>query len=118
MQIYWLKAVIIGAVSGFLSGFLGIGGGVIIVPALVLWLKIDQFSATATSVATIAVTAGAALVTFGINDSVDWPVAIVVFIGSATGAWFGANLLDRIPEWMLAGGFAIVMTVASVRMFL
>lgn len=118
MQVHWLKAVIIGVVAGFLSGLLGIGGGVIIVPAFVLWLHIDQFSATATSVATIAVTAGAALITFGIGDSVDWPVALVVFVGSATGAWFGARFLDRIPEWMLAGGFTVVMTIAAVRMFL
>jgi uncharacterized membrane protein YfcA len=118
MQIHWFKAVVIGVVAGYLSGLLGIGGGVIIVPAFVLWLRMDQFVATATSVATIAVTAGAALITFGIGDSVDWPVAAIVFIGSATGAWLGAHFLDRIPEWILAGSFSAVMTIAAVRMFL
>lgn len=118
MQVHWAKALTIGAVAGFLSGLLGIGGGVILVPAFVLWLRIDQFHATATSVATIALTAGAALVTFGIGGSVDWPVAAVVFVGSATGAWLGARLLHKIPEWILAAAFTLVITVAAVRMFL
>lgn len=117
MDVPWIKAASIGAVAGFLSGLLGIGGGVIIVPALVLWLHIDQFRAAATSVATIFVTASAALVTFGINDSVDWGTAAIVLVGSAAGAWLGARFLDRIPEWWLAGTFSLVMAVAAVRMW-
>jgi len=118
MEIPWPKALVIGIVAGFLSGLLGIGGGVIIVPLLVLWLRVDQFQATATSVATISVTASAALITFGVGDSVEWGVAAIVFIGGATGAWFGAKYLDHIPEWALAGGFTVVIAIASVRMFL
>lgn len=117
METIWLKAALVGAVAGFLSGLLGIGGGVILVPALVLWIRIDQFQATATSVATIVVTATAALVTFGAGDSVEWGPAAIVFIGSATGAWFGAKFLDRIPEWLLAGGFTVVIAIAAVRMW-
>jgi uncharacterized membrane protein YfcA len=118
MEIHWFKAVALGIVAGYLSGLLGIGGGVVIVPAFVLWLGIDQFSATATSVATIAITASAALITFGIGGSVDWTVAAIMFIGSATGAWLGAKYLDRVPEWMLAASFTAVIAVAAVRMAL
>lgn len=117
MEIPWFKAVIIGVIAGFLSGLLGIGGGVIIVPAFVLWLKIDQFRASATSVATIVITASAALVTFGVGGAVDWRAASIIFIGSAAGALLGARYLERIPEWSLATAFSVVMTVAAVRMW-
>ncbi len=117
MEIPWFKAVIIGVVAGFLSGLLGIGGGVVIVPAFVLWLRIDQFRAAATSVATIVVTASAALVTFGIGGAVDWRAALIIFVGSATGAVLGARYLERIPEWSLAAVFSVVMTVGAVRMW-
>jgi len=117
MEIPWFKAVIIGVVAGFLSGLLGIGGGVIIVPAFVLWLTIDQFRAAATSVATIVITASAALATFGVGGAVDWGAGAVIFVGSATGALLGARYLDRIPEWSLAAIFSVVMTIGAVRMW-
>lgn len=118
MEIPWFKAALVGLVGGFLSGLLGIGGGVVIVPALVLWLRIDQFRAAATSVTAIVATATAALATFGIGDSVDWGTAAIVFAGSAVGAWFGAKYLERIPEWSLAGVFSVVMAIAAVRMWI
>lgn len=109
---------VIGAVAGFLSGLLGIGGGVIIVPTLVLWLRLDQKRSAAASVATIAATATAALITFGVGDAVDWGAAAIVFIGSATGAVVGSRYLERIPEWTLAATFSVVMAMAAVRMLL
>ncbi len=118
MREQWPKAVAIGLVAGFLSGLLGIGGGVVIVPALILILNVDQFRASATSVATISVTASAGLLTFGIGGSVDWAVAGLVLIGSTVGAWFGAKYLELVPEWALAGVFTMVITVAAVRMWL
>ena len=107
-----------GIVAGFLSGLLGIGGGVIVVPGLVLLVGLDQHSAAATSVATIVLTASAALLAFGTDSSVAWSTAMVVFAGAAAGAWAGAHYMSRIPEHMLAGVFSLVLAVASVRMFL
>jgi uncharacterized protein len=113
-----MKAVAIGAVAGFLSGLLGIGGGVIVVPGLVLLLGLDQYAASATSAATIVLSASAAVIAFGAKGSVDWGVAAIILIGSATGAWIGAKYLERIPEYLLAGVFSLVMVVAAVRMWL
>jgi uncharacterized membrane protein YfcA len=118
MNVPWFKAAVVGAAAGFLSGLLGVGGGIIIVPALVLWLKIDQYRATATSVTVIVVTAAAALATFGAGDAVDWSTAAFVFIGSAVGAVLGARYLERIPEWSLAAVFSTVMAIAAVRMWI
>ena len=60
MASVWPRALAIGVVAGFASGLLGIGGGVIVVPGLVLLLQMDQYRAAATSVATIVVSASAA----------------------------------------------------------
>lgn len=118
MEVPWFKAAIIGVGAGFVSGLLGVGGGILIVPALVLWLRMDPKLSAATSVATITVTAAAALITFGADDAVDWAAAGLVFIGSATGAVVGARYLDRIPDWLLAGVFSLVLTVGAFRMWL
>jgi uncharacterized membrane protein YfcA len=122
MESNWLFAVLIGIVAGFVSGLFGIGGGVVIVPAFVLILKLDQYRAAATSVATIVVTAAAALGTFVVtatgDDQINWTAAIVVFSGSAVGAVVGARYLERIPEYVLTGVFALVMAIGAVRMIL
>lgn len=118
MSFSWPKAAIVGIVAGFLSGLLGIGGGVIVVPGLVLVVGLDQHRAAAASVATIVLTASAALLAFGVEGSVDWVTALIVFAGAATGAWAGAHYMHRIPEYVLAGVFTLVLAVSSVRMFI
>lgn len=117
MGFSWLKAAAVGIVAGFLSGLLGIGGGVIVVPGLVLLVGLDQYSAAATSVATIVLSASAALVVLGTGDSVGWTTALIVFAGAAAGSWAGAKYMDKIPEYVLTGVFAFVMAVAAVRMW-
>ncbi|MDJ0791394.1 MAG: sulfite exporter TauE/SafE family protein [Acidimicrobiia bacterium] len=118
MGFSWVKALVVGLVAGFVAGLLGIGGGVIVVPGLVLLVGMTQYAAAATSVATIVLSAAAAVVAFGVNGNVDWAVALVVFVGSSTGAWFGARYQDRIPEWLLAGAFSIIMVISAIRMWL
>lgn len=117
MDFPWFKVALIGAVAGFLSGLLGIGGGVVIVPGLVLLVGLSQYSAAATSVAIIVVSTVAALLAFSGSGSVDWATAAIVFIGAAIGAWGGAFWMHKVPEHVLAGGLAVVMVVAAVRMW-
>lgn len=117
MHLLWIKAAFIGAVAGFLSGLLGIGGGVVVVPGLILLARLNQYKAAATSVATIVAASGAALFAFSREGDVHWFTAAIVFIGAATGAWVGARWMDRIPEHLLAGSFALVMGVAAIRMW-
>ncbi|MCL1588523.1 MAG: TSUP family transporter [Actinomycetia bacterium] len=118
MSFSWPKAAIVGIVAGFLSGLLGIGGGVIVVPGLVLLVGLNQHKAAATSVATIVFTASAALLAFATDGAVDWSTALIVFAGAATGAWAGAHYMHKIPEYALAGVFTLVLATSSIRMFL
>ncbi len=118
MGFSWAKAALIGVVAGTVSGLLGIGGGVIVVPGLVLLVGLNQYNAAATSVATITLSASAALAAFAFAGSVDWVTAGVIFIGSAVGAVIGAKYVDRVSEHVLAGVFSVVMFAAAVRMWL
>ena len=110
-------ASIIGLVAGFLAGLLGIGGGVLKVPAFVLLMGLDQFVAAGTSAATNVLSAGAGALAFGANDAINWIAVVTVFAGSSVGAWYGAKQLHRIPEHLLAGVFSLVMLVAAIRMW-
>lgn len=111
-------AVPIGLVAGFASGLFGIGGGVIVVPALVLLLGFSQHQASGTSTATIVASSAAALVVFSGESEVDWQAAVLLLTGSGLGAWFGAKNLSRIPERWLSAAFSVVMVIAAVRMLL
>ena len=106
---------IIGAVAGVLSGLLGIGGGIVLVPALVM-IGLGQHRAQATSLAAIVPIAivGAAL--FGRADSVDVAAAVVLSAGSLVGARAGALLMHRLSEVVLARAFAVLLVVVAVVM--
>lgn len=109
------KAVSLGLVAGFIGGLFGVGGGVIIVPGLVLWLGLEQHRAHATSVATIIAIASAGVVPFAIDGEVRWDHAGWLLIGALVGAYFGARLVKRVPAVWLARAFVFVALVASVR---
>lgn len=112
-----LLSALIGLAAGFLAGLLGIGGGVLKVPAFVFTLGMSQFLAAGTSAFTNITSAGAGALKFGSNDAINWTAAVTVFAGSAVGAWYGAKQLHRIPEYALAGVFSVVMLVSAVRMW-
>jgi uncharacterized membrane protein YfcA len=113
-----VKPIILGSVAGIVAGLFGVGGGVIVVPGLVLWLGLTQRKASGTSAATIVASSAAAMVAFGIGGSVDWKAAILIVAGSVVGAWGGAWFAKHINERILAITFAVVLLVAGVRMVL
>lgn len=109
------KAVVLGLVAGYLGGMFGVGGGIIMVPGLVLLLGFDQHRAHATSVATIVVIAAASVIPFATDGEVAWGYAAVMVTGSLTGAYFGARYVSRIPAVWLARGFVVVAMAAAIR---
>ena len=112
------KAMVIGAVAGFLSGLFGVGGGILIVPALVLAAGYDQRLAHGTSLASVLPIATAGLLGFAISDSVDWVAALLLVVGSVAGAMVGTRLLHVLPLRVLALAFAAILLATAARMFL
>lgn len=97
----------IGAVSGLLSGLLGIGGGVIMVPAFVQLARMEVKAAIATSLVCVGAFAVPGTVTHALLDHVDWRVAAALVLGVIPGARLGAALTIRATDRRLR------ITVAS-----
>jgi uncharacterized membrane protein YfcA len=114
----YVISILIGVVAGTAGGLFGIGGGLLIVPGLVLLLGLYPHGAHPTSGAAVVVTAAAALTRFAVDGSVDWPAGVALFVGAGVGALIGAKVIDRIsPEW-LTRAFVLVMLVAAVRLLI
>lgn len=106
-----------GVVAGISSGLFGIGGGLVVVPILVLALHLEQKAASATSVTSIVVSASAAAIPFLLDGQADLRASLAMFVGASLGAVGGARLVDRLSGRFIAGVFVVVATVAAVRMF-
>lgn len=109
---------IIGLTAGLLSGLLGIGGAVFLVPMLTGVVKVSQHEAHGTSLATVplvAVTSGAI---YGLGGNLDLPLAVSIALTSTIGAVLGARLMHRIPAARLRRIFAVLLLVVGVRMLL
>lgn len=109
-------AALLGVGAGFFSGLFGIGGGLLMVPVLVLWLGLTQHRAHATSMAAIVVAAGAAVVPFAASQEVVWSTGAWLLVGSTAGAAFGAWVISRIPALWLARSFVLLALVAAARL--
>jgi len=108
-----LVLVAIGALAGVLSGLFGVGGGVIVVPALMAFAQMDQRRASATSLVAIAPAAVVGAVTYAVQGEVHWLAALTLAVGSVIGAPIGARLLRALPlralPWIFVGFIAVVL---------
>ena len=95
------KLAAIGVCGGLLSGLLGVGGGVVMVPLLVLWASYRQRDAHAISLGAIIPISIAGIATYGIAGEVRWWDALALAAGSIVGAQIGAGILTRIDERLL-----------------
>ena len=106
----------IGVSGGLLSGLLGVGGGVIMVPLLVLWGGYGQRDAHATSLGAIIPISVAGIITYGIAGKVDWTAAAALAVGAVAGALIGAGMLARMNERTLRMVFGCFLVAVSIAM--
>ncbi|HET6771146.1 MAG TPA: sulfite exporter TauE/SafE family protein [Actinomycetota bacterium] len=105
----------VGILAGGLSGLFGVGGGILIVPGLVLLLRMKQRVAHATSLAAIIPIAASAVAGYALEGSIDWPAAAWLASGAAVGAVIGARALQRLSDRTLRqafGGFLLLSALA------
>jgi len=108
------KLATIGLAAGILSGLLGVGGGLVIVPALVLFVGVSQHQANATSLAAIVPISLVAAALFGGANSVDVAVGIPLAIGAVVGVSLGAATMAHVREARLRQAFGLfILAVAA-----
>ncbi|MEY4158916.1 MAG: hypothetical protein RL743_1411 [Actinomycetota bacterium] len=110
--------VVVGILAGFLSGLFGVGGGILIVPGLVLVAHMDQRMAHGTSLAGVLPIAASSMVTYWAHDHIDWVVVLFLAIGAVAGAVLGTKLLHILPHRTLGVAFAVLLLASAARLFI
>ena len=106
--------IVVGMLVGVLSGMFGIGGGTVIVPALV-WLGLSQRNAAATSTLAIVPTSISGVVSYATGGHVDWLAAVLLFCGMFVGGQIGSWLLSRLPELVLRWIFVAFLVFVVIN---
>jgi uncharacterized protein len=108
-----LILLLIGLGAGVFAGFFGVGGGIVLVPALIYVMGFSQHKATGTSLAVLLPPVGlAAVLEYYRHDYVDLKAAAIIAVAALLGAWIGAVLANKLsgPVLRLAFGvFTVVM---------
>ncbi len=110
-----LPLLAIGAIGGLLSGLFGIGGGLVMVPLMMAWLRFDQRRASATSLFAIIPPALLSASLYGVRGEIDLLVAAVIAVGAIAGTPLGALLLRHISLVWLKWLFIAGLLAAAVR---
>jgi len=109
--------VLLGILAGYISGLIGIGGGVIIVPALVFIFGLSQHEAQGTTLALLVPPIGLlAAWSYYQQGYVNVKIAICICIGFLLGSVLGAKLATQIPEIILGRIFGAAMLAIAVKM--
>lgn len=113
-----LTYLAIGLAAGVLSGLFGIGGGIVIVPALLFFARMQPAMATGTSLGALLLPVGAlGAWEFWRNGNVEVRASLLIAAGLFAGAWFGARLNQLLSPVQAKRGFAIFLVFVAVRLW-
>ena len=113
-----MQILVIGFLAGLLSGLFGIGGGIVIVPALVILAQMSQKTATGTSLAALLMPVGAlGAWQYYRAGAMDIRAALLIAPGILVGAFIGAKIALQLPSRELQRGFALFLVVVAGRMW-
>jgi uncharacterized membrane protein YfcA len=112
-----LILVIIGLLAGILGGFVGVGGGIIIVPALIFFLGMTQFQAQGTSLAMMLPPIGIlAVLNYAKSDNLNWKYAFILAGAFIVGGYFGSKLSLSLSPQLVKKAFGVLMIVAALKL--
>jgi uncharacterized membrane protein YfcA len=111
--------VAIGLAAGILSGLFGVGGGILIVPALIMIANLPTKAALGTSLGALLLPVGLlGAYTYYQHGHLNVQAALLISVGLFFGAWLGAQLAQTIPSLTLQRMFAVFIVLAAVRLWL
>jgi len=112
-----LLLIIVGLAAGVLSGMVGVGGGIIVVPALVIFLGFSQHQAQGTSLGLLLLPVGIlAVMNYYNKGFIDIKVVAIMSVAFVLGGWLGSKLSLSLPQDTVKKIFAIVLFYTAFRM--
>ena len=111
-----LFALSVGAASGAIGALCGVGGGVLLVPAFVFGMGLQQKTAVATSLSVIVLSSLAASCKNWAGGLIEWQIALPAAVGAVLAAWFTADLLKTLSNATLTRAFAVLLITVGVAM--
>lgn len=111
-------SVLIGLLAGILGGLLGIGGGIVMIPLMVGFLKVTQHRAHGTSLAAMIFIGLVGAATYALQGSVDLLASILLATTAILTAHMGARHASFLPEWKLRRSFGVFVILVSILFFL
>lgn len=112
------QLAILGITTGIFSGLFGVGGGIVLVPLLVLWIGFDERRAAATSLLAIVIAASAGAATQLTYGNVHFVAALTVGIPAVGGVLIGTWLQQRIPVALVQLLFSVLLVAVAVLVVL
>jgi uncharacterized protein len=111
-----MRLVAIGLAAGVFSALFGVGGGLVMVPLLLLLERWPERSAMATSLAAIVLIAAAGVVAYGLHGELKPGAALLIGLPAVAGAFAGTALQQRLANRALSIGFAVLLTAIGIRL--
>jgi uncharacterized membrane protein YfcA len=112
-----LTCVVIGLAGGILSGILGIGGGIILIPLMIFLLKITQHQAQGISLAVICLSFISVLVYYK-KGHINLSIAALIGLGFVIGGFLGAYFAEYLPDQVLRKCFAVLMIIMAIKILI
>ncbi len=114
-----ITLALIGIIAGMLSGVVGVGGGIVMVPAMVYFLGMSQHGAQGTSLAVMLPPIGIlACYNYYKAGSLDWKYALVIALTFVIGGYFGSKLALVLDAKTLKRVFAVLMMLVAIKLFI
>lgn len=111
-----MRLVLIGLVAGLFSALFGVGGGIVVVPLLILAARFDERPAMATSLAAIALISLVGAVTYTLHGEMKVGAAAIVGLPAVAGVIAGTSLQQRLATRSLSLAFAALLAAVGVRL--
>jgi len=112
-----LVLIVIGLLAGILSGIVGIGGGLLMIPMLIFFLGLSQHAAQGTSLAVMLPPIGIlAVMNYYKAGFVEWKFALIIAITFIIGGYFGAKFAVSVSPIVLKKIFGVVLLLAAIKM--
>jgi hypothetical protein len=109
--------VVVGLLAGALSGFVGVGGGIIIVPAMIYFMNMNQIQAQGVSLALLLLPVGIlGVMNYYKAGHIQFNYVLILAVGFIIGTYFGSKFALRLPEYKIKFAFALIMLFVGVQM--